>query len=448
MPSPHHTGRVPRPMLSLSDRGEFFVLTEAPAAVAAHRSRGHSFAALRHRGYRAYFIGNALAMLADSVEHVISYWVIFQKFHSPALAGFAVISHWVPYLLFGVWSGALADRYDPRRIIQLGMVLFMCCSATWGILFVTGRLRMWHAVAILVVHGFASLFWGPASQVLIHDIVEVDQLPSAVRLAATARYLGLLAGPALGAFFLLALGPGPGIFTNILIYLPLTLWLVAAPYGPRYRKEPLVTSRIRGLADLTATLVTVARIRVIAAMTLVTGAYSLLVGNAYQAQMPEFARDFGHGDPGVLYSMLLGADASGAFLAGIVLEGTGRLQPRTQTVFVLALLWSLAIGAFAVVPLYPLALCLLFVAGFLELSFNSMAQALVQLHAPSAVRGRVIGLYSMSAVGLRAFSGATVGVGGSFLGIHASLAAAALALFATVALLMATMARSPASAAG
>jgi hypothetical protein len=70
----------------------------------------HSFAALRHAGFRAYFIGTALAMMADSVEHVISYWVMFQKFHSPALAGFAVISHWVPFLLFGVWSGALADR--------------------------------------------------------------------------------------------------------------------------------------------------------------------------------------------------------------------------------------------------------------------------------------------------------------------------------------------------
>lgn len=421
-------------------------MNDIPAAATRREVRGHSFGALRHQGYRAYFLGNALAMLADSVEHVISYWVMFQKFHSPALAGFAVISHWVPYLLFGVWSGALADRYDPRRIIQLGMLLFMSCSAMWGVLFLTGWLRMWHAVAILTVHGIASLFWGPASQVLIHDIVDLPNLPSAVRLNATSRYLGLLAGPALGAFFLLAFGPGPGIFVNVLIYLPLTVWLVRAPYGPRFRKEPIVTGRIRGLDDLVSTVATVARIRIIAAMTLLTGAYALLVGNAYQAQMPEFARDFGHGDPGLLYSLLLSADASGAFLAGIVLEGTGRLQPRARTAFVLALLWSLAIAGFAAVPVYRLALVLLFAAGFLELSFNSMSQALVQLHAPAAVRGRVIGLYGMSAIGLRAFSGATVGVGGSFLGIHASLAGAALLLSATVCLLMATMGRTPAAA--
>ena len=69
-----------------------------------------SFAALRLPGYRAYFVGSALAMMADSVEHVISYWVMFQKFHSPELGGFAVISHWVPYLLFSGYSGALAAR--------------------------------------------------------------------------------------------------------------------------------------------------------------------------------------------------------------------------------------------------------------------------------------------------------------------------------------------------
>jgi len=50
--------------------------------------------------YRAQFIAYVLAMMADNIEHVISYWVVFQKFHSPALAGFAVLSHWLPFLFF------------------------------------------------------------------------------------------------------------------------------------------------------------------------------------------------------------------------------------------------------------------------------------------------------------------------------------------------------------
>src|SRR5262245_65084376 len=114
---------------------------------------GHSFASLRHSGYRAFFLGSATAMLADSIEHVISYWVVFQKFHSPALGGFAVVSHWLPFLLFSVQAGALADRWDPRRLIQLGMMIFAFVSLTWAILFATDSLQIWHAGAVLVLAG-------------------------------------------------------------------------------------------------------------------------------------------------------------------------------------------------------------------------------------------------------------------------------------------------------
>jgi hypothetical protein len=66
----------------------------------------------------------------------------------------------------------------------------------------------------------------------------------------------------------------------------------------------------------------------------------------------------------------------------------------------------------------------LFVAGFCELSFSSMTQTLVQMNAPEASRGRVLGLYNMAAAGLRTFSGITVGLAGSLVTVHASLATA------------------------
>ena len=115
-----------------------------------------AFAALRHGSFRAYFLTSAAAMMADNIEHVISYWVMFQKFHSPALAGFAVLSHWLPFLLFSVYFGALADRYDCRRIIQVALVLFMGVSLAWGVLFLTDTIELWHAVVLLTVHGMAG----------------------------------------------------------------------------------------------------------------------------------------------------------------------------------------------------------------------------------------------------------------------------------------------------
>jgi MFS family permease len=397
-----------------------------------------------------YFFGTATAMLADNIEHVISYWAIFQKFHSPALGGFAVISHWAPFLLFSIYSGALADRFDPRRIIQIGMLIFMSVSIAWGMLFMTDTLQQWHARALLIIHGFAGVLWGPASQLLLHDIVGPAELPSAVRLGATARYLGMLTGPAVGGALLIAFGPAHGIFINALIYLPMILWLWKAPYGPRYRKSPPSPApAVRGFADLFATFQSIRENPTVLCMVLLAGLAALFVGNAYQAQMPGFALDLGHGDPGVSYSMLLAADAAGALAAGFVLESRGLLHPAARTALVLAMAWCAALGMFAVIRIYPIALALLFAAGFLELSFNSMAQALVQLSAPQSIRGRVIGVFTMAASGMRMFSGISVGIVGGLIGIHYSLSLSAAVLCVALIILWGTAAsasRRPAAA--
>jgi len=387
-----------------------------------------AFAALRHGSFRAYFLTSAAAMMADNIEHVISYWVMFQKFHSPALAGFAVLSHWLPFLLFSVYFGALADRYDCRRIIQLALVLFMSVSLAWGLLFLSGTIELWHAVALLTVHGMAGVIWGPASQLLIHDIVGPEQLQSAVRLSATSRYLGLLMGPAVGGGLMLLLGPPAGLLVNVLIYAPLFLWLWKVPYDGHRRQAQGAPRRATGLADTFALLRQVSGNRTIFSMILLAGVSSLFVGNAFQAQMPEYAHDLGTDDAGVRYSILLGANAAGALTSGLILESRGLLHARPQTAIVFTLLWCLVITGFAAATNYPLAVALMFVAGFLNLAFSAMSQTLVQLHAPAQLRGRLIGLYNTANNGMRAFSGVTVGLAGSLIGIHWSLALSALAL--------------------
>jgi MFS family permease len=385
-----------------------------------------SFAALHNPRYRAYFLLAAVAMMADSVEHVITYWIIFQKFESQALAGFAVLSHWLPFLLFSLYSGSLADRFDPRRLIQLGMALFMLASLGWGLLIYFDALEMWHAAALLVVHGFAGVLWTPAAQLFIHHLVGERELHSAIRLTAIARWLGLLAGPAAGGGILLLMGPTWGLLFNVLIYLPMVLWLWKAPFRRDLPRPPAV----RRFSEAVAVARAIASDRTIVSMTLLVGGASLLVGNAYQAQMPEFAHYLGHGDADLSYSMLLAADAAGALVGGLVLESRGLLKAEPRTAFALAMLWCVAICGFALSKYYAAALLLLFVAGFLELSFNAMAQTLVQIRAPEQLRGRVIGLFAMSSLGLRAFSGLTVGLGGAAIGIHWSLAISAMALLA------------------
>ncbi len=407
--------------------------------------RPRPFGALSIRGYRAYLLTFMLTMMADNIEHVVSYWVIFQKFHSPALGGFAVISHWLPYLLFSVGVGALNDRFDSRRIIQAGAALFIIASAGWGYFFVSGTLQMWHAMLLLVIHGCAGVLWMTSSQVLLYDVVGPAALPSAVRLAATGRYLAVLVGPGVGSLIMLTLGPTRGILLNTVFYLPLVLWLVGAPYGRHFRGDrPPPKRAVRGLADIVQTAREVRGIPVLGAMIVLAGGASFWIGNSYQAQMPGFAHDLGHGDPGTAYSVLLAADATGALLAGILLESRGGIfAMRPVSAILLAIGWAAALFGFALMRSYPLAIALLFLAGFFELSFSSMTQTLVQMNAPDASRGRVLGLYNMAAAGLRAFSGITVGLAGSVVSVHLSLACAAAAFVATGAILLRVLRRQP-----
>jgi len=397
-----------------------------------------SFAALRHPAYRAYFATSALAMMGDNIEHVISYWMLFERFHSPALGGVAVLTHWLPFLLFSMYAGALADRFDCRRIIQAGALLFALVSVAWSVLFLTGQIEVWHAVVLLTVHGLAGVLWSPASQLLVHDIVGGEQLQSAVRLNATARNLGLLLGPAVGGGLMLVLEPAHGLLVNVLSYLPLIVWLQRAPHRAQRREaERATTARGRGIVDVVRALRGVAGNRTIVLMTAIAGASSFFIGTAIQAQMPEFAHDLGTEEAGLSYSVLLAANATGAFVGGLILESRSLLPATPRTTIVLAMLWCFAIAGFAAATSYPLAVTLMLVAGFLNLSFNAMAQTLVQLHAPAELRGRLIGLYNVSGNGLRAFSGVTVGLLGSLIGIHWSLALSALSLLAVSTVLLA-----------
>ena len=396
-----------------------------------------AFAALHHRDFRIYFITTMLAMMADNIEHVISYWLLFEKFRSPVLAGFAVLSHWTPFLLFSVYFGAMADRYDCRKVIQVAQIMYMGVSAAWAFLFFTDTIQIWHACVLLVIHGMAGVLWGPGSQLLIHDIVGAEQLQSAVRLNSTSRQLGVLFGPAVGGGLMLLLSPAMGLVVNALIYLPLTIWLLTVPYTGHSREGAAPARRALRWRDAFEIVREVSDNRPIITMVVLAGCVSFFVGSAFQATMPEFAHDLGTEKADLAYSALLGANAAGAVIGGFLLEGRGWLPPRVSTAMISAILWCLAITGFAISTSYYLSLLFLFTAGVLNLTFSSMGQTIVQLLSPPQLRGRLIGLFAMASMGLKAFSGVTVGVLGGLIGVHWSLALSAMVLLTITVVLFA-----------
>jgi MFS family permease len=382
-----------------------------------------------------------MSMVADNIEHVISYWVMFQAFHSPALGGFAVISHWVPFLLFSLHAGALADRYDCRKLIQISQGLFMLASIAWGVLFLAGTLQMWHAVVILLIHGAAGVVSAPASQLIIHDMVTMEELPSAIRLNASSRQLAILLGPAVGGGLLLLLGPAWGLLTNVLIYLPFTIFLARTPYTGH--AEPVAVRRARsfGLADALDVFAKTRSEPQIMTMIVLAGATSFFVGTAFQAQMPEYAHYLGGDESATSYSVLLAANAAGAVLGVLLLEGFNVLRSSVHSTIICAGLWAVAMGLFPLTQSYQMAVTLLVLAGVFSIAFTSMAQTLVQILAPARVRGAIVGLFNTSMLGLRAGSGVTIGVLGAFIGVRLSLVLSALMVVCIAIALLAREAR-------
>jgi MFS family permease len=410
------------------------VAGHVPAPVPASPTpaeRATKFAALRHRDCRFYLVGAMLSMMADNTEHVITYYVLYQTFHSPALAGFAVISHWLPPLFLSVYFGSLADRYDCRKVIQASQMLFMFVSAAWGILFFTNSLQMWHAAVLLVLHGMAGALWSPAEQLMLHDIVGRPELPSAVRLNSTAKSLGVLCGPAVGALLLL-LGPAFGIWANVLIYLPLTCWLLSVPYTGHLRDVAGVRRPAMTFGDAFRVLREVADNPTLISMVTIAGVTSFFIGNNVGPQMPEFVADLGFHDADWHYAAMLASSAAGGVFGGLLLESTGVLRPKARTAILSAIVWSLCMLGFAISQSFILSLALLLVAGMTNLATQSISQTLVQLLAPPDKRGRMVGVYNMANSGLRAGSGVTVGFVGGVIGIHWSLGLSAALLTCVV----------------
>jgi MFS family permease len=407
------------------------------------------FAALRAPDYRRYFALNLLSMTADNIEHVISYWVMFQAFHSPALGGFAVISHWVPFLLFSLHAGALADRRDCRTLIQISQGLFMTASLAWGVLFLTGTLEMWHAVVILLIHGAAGVVGAPASQLILHDMVTPEQLPSAIRLNATSRHLAILLGPAVGGGLMLLLGPAGGLLTNVLMFVPFTIFLLRVPYTGHAVYGAPRRARSFGYADALHVFAQARADRRLMTMIVLAGATSFFVGNAFQAQMPEYAHHLGADEAGAWYSILLAGNAAGAVLGAVLLETAGVVRPGVRVAIVCAGLWAVTIGLFPMARDYGVAVGLLVLAGAFNIAFTSMAQTLVQTLAPPRLRGALVGLFNTAMLGLRFGSGITVGVLGAWIGVGRSLELSALVVVTiAIGLLVRDVRRVPARAPG
>jgi len=227
---------------------------------------------------------------------------------------------------------------------------------------------------------------------------------------------------------MLLLGPGGGLLANIVLYLPFTLFLLRIPYTGHLRDSGSRRATRLGLADFPRLLAEARADTRMVMMIVLGGATSFFVGNAFQAQMPEYAHHLGTDDAGTQYSLLLAANAVGAIAGAVLLESAAFIRLSPRTAIACAGVWGVLMALFPVTASYPTAVVILVLAGIFNIAFTSMAQTIIQLLAPPHLRGSMVGLFNTSMLGLRVGSGVTVGVLGAVIGVQWSLTLSASAV--------------------
>jgi MFS family permease len=391
------------------------------------------FPALQLPDFRLYWVTSTVAMLGDNIEHVIGYWLLWELTHSPFWLGYAVFAHWFPFLLFSLHAGAWADRIDNRYLLQVNQACLVVCSGTLGVLAVTGHLQLWHMIILLLLHGFAGVIQTPSSQVLIYDLVGKDDLPNALSLAASSRYVAQFLGPMVGTWLLTTFGAGGGLVANLLCYVPLSVALLTL-HPPRSFQPTAQTTGWHGIVE---GLRFVRRHQAIFGLTLLAAIPGGLLGFGYLALMPALAEDLGSGQQG--FGLLLFANGVGAIGGAVVLGFAGRVGSRGRAVCVATLAWAVLLALFAVLPWFWLAFGVLLLVGASSIVANALTQTLVQALSPNDLRGRIMGVYAAAVFGPRVISGLLLGGLATAVGAHPAVGILAGVIVVAVGALIAAL---------
>src|SRR5258708_32057301 len=129
------------------------------------------FAALKVPTFRWYRLTSWISSTGDGMEDVIRGILVVQLVGvvaAPFWLGMMVLAHWVPFTLFSLYGGALADRYDNRKVQIVSQLLLMAAAFGVAAATLSGVVTVWWLVALLLVHGFAGAIGGPARPPLLH----------------------------------------------------------------------------------------------------------------------------------------------------------------------------------------------------------------------------------------------------------------------------------------
>ena len=387
--------------------------------------------ALRSRNFRLFWFAQTISTIGTSLQVVAEGWLIYNLTGSTFWLGMVGLIGLLPVVPISLLGGMIIDRVSRRKLIIVTQTGLMAQAAVFGLLGLTGEIRLWHVIGLYFIFGSLLAIDHPARRAFLVDLVSQDELANAVALNATIFNISSLIGYAAAGVLIATIGAGGTMVINSATYwFPIfALALIrVSDLGRDTHRPPLGAALSEGARTLWRQPPILGAI---ALMAIVGGLAWPVYG-----LMPAFAEDVVRTNS-VGLGLLLAVGALGSVIGTTVVARLGA-QRRGRTMTVASLLLPLLVVGFAFSNSVWLAGLFLVPLGITLLVLQSLAVTLVQIHIADRVRGRVMSLYSMLHAGSDTVGNVLVGSGAVYLGLPLalSLGGAAALLFALAAWLV------------
>jgi MFS family permease len=350
------------------------------------------FRSLRVRNYRLYAAGQLVSLTGTWMQRVAQDWLVLELTNSGTALGIVTALQFLPSLLFGLWGGLLADRYDKRKLLLATQTGLALVALILGVLDVTGIVQYWQVLVLALALGLVSAIDSPVRQSFVVEMVGPDDLTNAVGLNSTIFNSARILGPAVAGVMITAIGTGWAFVANGISSIAVLTGL-ALMRPAELRPSPAI-DRIRGQLraglhyvrqrqDLLLTMV----------LVFVVGTFGL----NFQITTALLAKQVFHRSA-TGYGLLSTALAVGACV-GAVLATRRRTRPSLLFLLLAAMAFGLLEILAGSMPGFGATALMLVLVGLAMLTFTTAANSSVQLGVEATMRGRVMALYLMCFLG-------------------------------------------------
>jgi len=368
------------------------------------------FASLRHRNFRLFFTGQTISLVGTWMQSVAQGWLVLQLTNSPFDVGLVSALGSLPILLVSLPAGVYADRINKHRAIIVTQALSLLQALTLAVLIWTHRIALWQVAAIACFLGVVNAFDIPLRQAFMVELVGKEDLTNAIALNSSAFNAARVVGPSIAGLLISAVGLGWCYLLNSLSYVAVIagLGMMRLQTWVRPRHEGGDWARLReGLRYVRGDR------RVLALVTMI--AVISVFGFPFLVLMPVFARDeLRVGAAGL--GVLMAAVGVGAMLAALGLAAFGPRVRKGALLVWTGPAFGVTLIAFALCPWFGLALLILALCGGAMILNTAVTNTLLQSLVPDGLRGRVMGIYTFTFIGMAPFGAFQAGFVAEHLG--------------------------------